>query len=221
MSEVMNGVLVVTYGEYKIADFDALPTASKLALAQSGLTHKLGNEVAASVSALIKKALVNASGDPKHEPSRDDAKAFRAANTALVAQWTKEEADETFAEILAGTIGTRAGGPRGPKLDEFASLVRDFATRYVENALVNNQKLARNAAGVAVVPETGKAPVSGGKTPWTITIAGKPTTIAALVDAQLAKPDLRAKFEADAKAEMARRAKAAERVTVDSLDSLA
>lgn len=191
MSDATSGVMVVTYGTYRIEDFDALPVASKLALATSGLAHQLGNVVASEVSGAVDDAIM--AGQPEGSKFDKDAmKALRVewrkseGNKATEAGWKKQFADEAFADLLAGRVGTRTVGPRGPKLDEHAALCREIAHEEIGEFLVARQVLARNSAGEYVIPGTNRKPVSGGKTPDKIVKIGElDLTMSQLVDRRL------------------------------------
>ena len=114
MSDVQNEVVptVLTYGTHTFAIVD-LPVASQFALMQSGLSHKLGNEVSAKVVAWTKKN------------TTDDGV---APDDAAVEAFKSEAFAAMVAAINDGTLGTRVGGPRGPKDtigDKAVSLARD------------------------------------------------------------------------------------------------
>lgn len=192
-----SGVMVITYGEHKIVDFDQLPAASRLALAQRGFAHLMGNEVASSVTGWIKQQVRGA--NKGKEVTTEEVKAWRAANSDAVAEFAKAEADEAMGEILSGTMGTRSSGPRGPKLDEFAALCRDIAQDEVGDFLVKHQVLARNSAGDYVIPGSSRKPVSGGKSPdKLVTIGDESFTLAQLVDRRLAKAEHKGRIEGEA-----------------------
>jgi hypothetical protein len=158
-----NDLLVVEYGEYKIADYRSLPANSISALLSSGLTHKMGNEVASKVTTAIKAAIREAANDPQLEVTDALRDAWKAANGPALVTMRKAAQDAMFASILDGTVGAGgSSGPRGPKLNELDLKVRLLATIEVGDALVRGGVLAKDAAGRFVIPGTSKEPTAKG-----------------------------------------------------------
>ena len=209
MSDTTSGAISITYGTHTIPDVLALPRQSIAALAQSGLTHKLGNEVASAVTAWIKRQIRDAAGDPKLEVSTDQVKAWRAANEAAVATQSATEQAAAFAEILSGETTARSGGPKGPKLSEMELEVRSIATDEVAVKLIEFKILETNKAGEYLVVATGKKPTSKDKL---VTQAdGEECSLQRLAERRLAVPSNRERIErlaakriADRKAALAR-----------------
>ena len=87
----------ITYGAFE-TEIEALPAASIVALVKRGLSHYMGNEQAAKVSAV--KSARKDSGEPELSPDEI---------SAMLAERRKSAWDV----LLAGTIGAqRAAGPR-------------------------------------------------------------------------------------------------------------
>lgn len=106
----------------KEVDFTSLPEASQIALAQRGINHVLGNEVASRVST-AKKA-TNEDGSLKY-----DEAALEALET--------ETFDAKVKAIMEGTLGVRVAGV---SRDPLAKYKREFAVallkaQYAKKAL--------------------------------------------------------------------------------------
>lgn len=86
----------IAYGKTAF-DWATLPETSKIALAQRGLTHVLGNEVASKVTA--SKKLINTDGTPKH-------------GDAELATIEHDAREAKIVAILSGDMSGRAGGAR-------------------------------------------------------------------------------------------------------------
>ena len=220
MSDTSNGAIIITYGTHTIPDVLALPRQSILALAQSGLTHKLGNEVASQVTAWIKRQVREAAGDPKLEVSREAVTAWRSANEAAVATFTAAAQAEAFAEILSGEASARTGGPKGPKLSELELEIRSIATDEVAVKLIEFKILETNKAGEYIVVATGKKPTSKDKL---VTQAdGEECSLQRLAERRLAVPANRERIERLAAKRIADRKAALAKVgQVDTTQSLA
>ena len=88
---------IVTYGTHEI-DTDKLPAESIAALVRRGISHYLGNEQAAKVTAWVESHIkANSGANPT-----DEAKA--AAKADFIAK--------ALSVMLAGEMGTRVSGPR-------------------------------------------------------------------------------------------------------------
>lgn len=110
--------MTITYGKFTI-DPTTLPPKSLEALISRGLTHYLGNEQNSKVSTKAKK----------------DAEAGNAWADDEKAKALADAQEEAFAALVAGTIGTRVGGPR---LDPYEKALRDIAGEEVAELLRKN-----------------------------------------------------------------------------------
>ncbi len=99
-----------------------VPEASRFALAQSGFTHKLGNEVASQITVAKAKRIKGSDGKDTTEPKYTADELEDMANT-------KREA--MVDAILDGTLATRVGAP---KLKGFEAVLRDTAERMLRTA---------------------------------------------------------------------------------------
>jgi hypothetical protein len=108
-------------GEYTVAWAD-LPESTRIALAQSGFTHKLGNEVASAITAAKAKRVKGADG-------KDTATPKYAETELLVMAHDKREA--VLKAMRDGTLTTRIGAP---KLRGFDAILRDVAEAMVKAA---------------------------------------------------------------------------------------
>lgn len=96
----------ITYGQFTL-DLAQVPETSLLALVSSGLSHKMGNEVASKLAAFVKAQ--DAAGTPVSDEAKAEAKAgFQS---------------EMFSRIMAGTIGVSTRAPAGPKPDTIKAQV--------------------------------------------------------------------------------------------------
>ena len=185
----------ITWGEapnqYTIPDISALPEVSLVALVASGLAHKLGNEVASEIVSEIRKTIRDESEDSKKEVSRDEISEWRTANAEKVAAMTKAARDETFKEILDGTISARApGAPRAPKLSEHETIVRELAWDTVQAVLVAKNPQCKLVNGKFTYFGKGIT-----KDTVLVTLGGVGMTKGMLIDRQLGKDGVRAKYE--------------------------
>lgn len=105
----------ITYGKFTV-DPTTLPPKSLEALLSRGLTHYLGNEQNSKVSTKAKKDA------EAGNPWADDEKAKALADAQ----------EEAFVALVAGTVGTRVGGPR---LDPYEKALRDIAGEEVAEML--------------------------------------------------------------------------------------
>lgn len=122
----------LTYGEKVVVDFTALPEVSQQALAQRGLTHVLGNEVASKVHSWA--------GQEGQANSDDKAtvKAWKDANEAKLVDKTAEFVNDALKALVDGTLGTRAGGPRLTPID---TIKRQIARGQIE-AIFKGHKIS-------------------------------------------------------------------------------
>lgn len=188
MSETTQN-MTVSYGKAPgtVYSFDlgALPTASLIALASSGLAHKMGNEVASQVS--TEKAKRKEAGS---------AELTEAEIDTMLAELREEMAGK----ILAGTIGTSTRGPRGTALD---TIVRQKAKAEMVAVLAKHGITFPEGKYPKTHAQAGEARV--------IVMDGKAVTGSELVDRYLTKHSER--LTALAKREMAAVEKAAEAAT--------
>lgn len=182
----------LTYGDNLSIDFDSLPEASRVALAQRGFTHVMGNEVASRVHSW-------AMGEG--QANSDDkavVKAWKDANKdALAAQTTAVQADMLKA-LTDGTLGVRASS--GPRLTPVETIANQMARKEIEDILRTNK--------IKVPKKDDKVKMPDGE-----------FTMAELVARRLAKFGER--INKAAAAEAARRAKATAAVTADAAAAIA
>lgn len=160
------------YGNYTI-DTSTLLEKSLEALISRGITHFLGNEQASKVSAWAKKF----AEENGAEPAEDEKKAKQAELVAAA-----------FEALNAGTIGTRAGGP---KLDPITRAARDIAEDEITRLIkASNQKVPK-----------GKE---------TVSVRGETLTLSDMIDRRLASEKHGPRIAKEAKAAVAARARATE-----------
>lgn len=95
--------MILKYGDAFEIDTDTLPETSVTALLQRGINHYFGNEQAAKVSNMRKKA--EADGEEFSDDQAESALAgFRA---------------DAMTALEDGTIGSRSGGPKLRGLEKF------------------------------------------------------------------------------------------------------
>ena len=92
-----NQMSIVTYGTHEI-DTDKLPVESIAALVRRGISHYLGNEQAAKVTAWVEAQVKTANGVAPSDEAKATAKAGFVAKAIEV--------------MLSGEMGTRVSGPR-------------------------------------------------------------------------------------------------------------
>src|SRR5882724_11576693 len=98
----------ITYGTFNI-EVESLPAKSLEAMIQRGVSHYMGNEVAAKVAAWTNKLAEEKDGTPGHEASDDEKTA------------KKEEIQADFYNrLLTGDIGTAIRGPQVTPFDKAA-----------------------------------------------------------------------------------------------------
>lgn len=144
----------VEYGKFS-ATSESLPHVTIAALLSRGVNHVMGNEVAATISGRIARAVwpgVGEDGKPNGKLAKDAPegaertaaiKAFRAANADLVQGWVAEEQAAVWAELLDGTIGVST---RGPSVDPVESRMRSIArTEVITTLKANNIKVPKKA----------------------------------------------------------------------------
>ena len=119
----------ITYGTHVI-DVSKLPEKSVNALIKRGLSHVLGNEVAAQVTGAIRSELGG------EEVTKDQITAYRAANESKVKEMTDKYVAEKVAALAAGSIGDRAIGPRGTSED---TVIRKVAEEELKVALAEHK----------------------------------------------------------------------------------
>lgn len=101
----------LTYGTHEI-DFDSLPANSQAALAKRGLSHYMGNEQSAKVSAHF---------EDKPDATDEDKAAFKA------------DCQKAAIEALkSGTIGSSSRGPKGTAAETIA---RQIAEKEIKDIL--------------------------------------------------------------------------------------
>jgi len=120
----------LTYGDSIEVDFSALPEVSQFALAQRGLTHVLGNEVASRVH-----SWAQGEGQANSE-DRETVKAWKAANAAAITEKTNAVVADMLKALSEGTLGNRVSGPR---LTPLETLCNQIARREIETILRANK----------------------------------------------------------------------------------
>lgn len=188
----------ITHGGSGVSrDTAKLPESSINALLVRGFAHLLGNEQSSKVVARIKSALAEGKPDD-YEATKEEVKAFRAANGTLVSQWNDEAVKAALVALDEGTLGLHIA--RGPSRDPIESAMR---------------KLAREEVTTSLKASDIKVP-SGDKT---VTFrAGTPQeerlTMDELIDRRISKHGDRIRKEAERKvAEAERKAKRAREET--------
>lgn len=183
----------ITYGDSIAIDFASLPEASQHALAQRGLTHVLGNEVASRVHAWA-QAEGQANSDDKATVA-----AWKAANASAITSKTAEVQADFVKALQEGTLGSRVAGPR---LTPLETIMRKAARGEIETIL--------RANGVKVP-----------KGEDTIETADGAFTMAQLIDRRLANEATGAPIRKAAERELAAKAKALAGVQADAKTALA
>ena len=181
----------LSYGTTEV-DFDALPAASQRALAQRGLTHVLGNEVASKVHAW-------AQGEGQaNSKDRAEVAAWKEANAAAIDAKTSEYVVDALAALTAGTLGDRVGGPR---LTPIETIKRRIAKVDIETILRTNKL---------------KVP----KGDETVTMKGEEFTMAQLIDRRLAHDVLGPEIVKKAEKELAAQKKAQDAIKAGAEEAL-
>lgn len=164
-------------------DLSMVPATSAFALVSRGIAHALGNEVAASVVAEIRKTLIDSrvaafKAEHGRDPNEDEAKelkgltaAGKAAIKSAITAWRTANPDkvteleigfrnDTLGEILDGTLGVREAVERETELDvEIRRLATDRAAARIEKALRANGTIAPD--GKFTWPRKKETPVPG------------------------------------------------------------
>lgn len=113
-----------------------LPLSTQFRLAKGGASHMLGNEVAAQVVGLIRKAL----GQTKdNKISTDQIKAYRAANPDQVQAWRDELTLERIKSIREGTLADRAITSREPARSPVDNIAMGLLAAKVEENYRNHK----------------------------------------------------------------------------------
>lgn len=99
-----------------------VPETSRFALAQSGFTHKMGNEIASAITTAKGKRVKGPDGKETNELVHDEAALARLADEKRAAM---------VQAVKDGTIATRVGGP---KLRGFDAILRDVAEEMLKAA---------------------------------------------------------------------------------------
>lgn len=131
----------ISYGEYSIVP-TGLPIPSLRALLRRGLAHVIGNEAASKGQTAAEKAIKDKMvADGIKEPKAEDIKAtYKSADDDFKAPFKKAAADELFASILDGTLGSNARGSSDP----LEVAIRSIAKAEVLVALkANNVKVPK------------------------------------------------------------------------------
>lgn len=198
----------ISYGDYKF-DHAELPMASLVALAQSGLSHELGNVVASGVVADIRKTV---NPEKPSDVTTEAVKAWRAAHPEQVAAFASARVTAKLEAIRNGTLGVSA--PRGPSAsaDPLTAEMRKLAREQITAIL--------EAAGMKFPGFSGKGDA---RKALTVTLKGKAFTgdelIANRLDAEYPNNNREA-IEREAKRNLDARAKAKAKMAEGGVDSL-
>lgn len=130
----------ITYGTHTL-DFDALPIASRNALARRGLAHVLGNEVASKVTSHFK-----AENYSEGETVPEDTEVAREAKKA-------EFQAEAMKKIMEGTLGVSM---RGPSVDPLEAEINSICRKEVLKQLADNNLKAPKKADDTVKTASGE-----------------------------------------------------------------
>ena len=116
--------MIIKFRDTHSVDFDSLPDVSRLALAQAGFSHRLGNVVSSAVAArsirTFKEALIAECGKDSDEVEKFDAmsaaeksalgKKIRAKDPELAMEWEIEAREAVYLALIAGTVTLRGEG---------------------------------------------------------------------------------------------------------------
>lgn len=201
----------VTYGEQTF-DFAALPHTTLMAMAKRGVAHYLGNEFNAATLGQEVANIVS-HDDPEVQKAnrakwdamstaerKERLKAYRDANPDAVKAIYDAEMAERVRDMAEGKVGISV---RGPSVDPLTAIMQRLAKARVVNIL--------KALKVAV-PKKAEDIVAFAD--------GQAFTMAELVSRQLAKPDVKAAVEKEARKVMADQAKAVKSVEGASASDL-
>lgn len=131
--------LIIKYGTREL-DFNKLPQASLVAMLRRGVSHYLGNETSAKVTAFF---------DPEHDdaanrPNTDESRAAKKA----------EFQDAAVAALEAGTVGVSV---RGPAVDPISAIINRLAKAEVKNILAGQKiKAPKKAEDTIELPNGDK-----------------------------------------------------------------
>lgn len=171
----------LTYGDSITVDFTSLPEVSQRALAQRGLTHVLGNEVASRVH-----SWAQAEGQANSE-DKAAVTAWKAANADKVDAKTAEVRKDMLDALASGTLGER--GSSGPRLSPVETIKRRIARGEITTIL--------QAHKIKVPKGEDKVKMHDGE-----------FTMNELIDRRLAKPEHGERIAKAAEKELAAKAKA-------------
>lgn len=193
----------VTYGDQTF-DFATLPHSTLMAMAKRGVAHYLGNEFNAATLGQEVSAIVS-HDDPEVTKAnrakweamptaerKERLKVYRDANPDAVKAIYSAEMAERVRDMAEGKVGISV---RGPSVDPLTAIMQRLAKARVVNIL--------KALKVAV-PKKAEDKVAFAD--------GQSFTMAELVSRQLAKPDVKAAVEKEARKVMADQAKAVKAV---------
>lgn len=192
----------LTYGDHSV-DFDGLPEATRYAIAHEGFVHFLGNRVASRVAAWCES-------QAGENATKEAVKAWKDSHPDAVNAQAGMFRTSTLEAMLAGTLGVRSSsGPRAAS-DPLGAEMRRIAKEQIMAIL--------SASGL-------KFPVGKDESgaPKTITIRGVAVTGEQLVTQRL-DPDYprnnREAIEAEAKRNLAAKAKAAAKLSEAGIEGL-
>lgn len=179
----------LTYGGYEIP-LEDVPFGNVLAMIRRGITHYIGNEQAAKVTAkadaYVKKAAAEyAEANAGIAPDADTLEAIKADAEALRGDWAKEVRDAAYKTLMEGEVGA---GARGPAVDPFEAECERLAK-------------ARIKARFDAQSPRIKMPKEGEK----VQLANGEFTLDELIERQLSHPEWGEAIRAEAEATLAKR----------------
>lgn len=192
----------LTYGDHSV-DFDGLPEATRYAIAHEGFVHFLGNRVASRVAGWCESQ----AGDGA---TKEAVKAWKDSHADAVNEQAAAFREATLKAMLDGTLGVRAtSGPRAAT-DPLGAEMRKIAKEQITMILA--------AHGL-------KFPIGKDESgaPKTVSIRGVVRTGEQLISDRL-DPDYprnnRDAIEAEAKRNLAAKAKAAAKLAEAGIEGL-
>lgn len=198
----------LSVGDY-VRPVASLHPKTHYAFLLKGARHYFGNELASRVTTKIEKALEDHFngedgrakwGDIGKAQRKEHFTSFRDNNTDTLTAWTKEIFEEFAKKADDGDIGL---GSRGASIDPLRRQMEVIARQGV---------IATLQANKLETPTEWKKRTKGDINDYSVTVGGQVLTMDDMIDRRIANPKFGPAIEKEAKAELDRRAKAAERV---------